>query len=233
MRSHRLLLGCFALLHGCGGSVASVASVETVDAGGSDAGADVGAVNDASSVLDAKTSTSPCPAAVPAKDSECPLPGLVCEYGTDVNVACDTLAQCFAGTTAPSAWYVTPPEGSSCPTIAGLPQGCPPSLAAASAENNVICAPVDLLCGYPEGLCICGHVGPVQAGPFWVCGEPVAGCPTSRPRYGSSCSGAESGLTCDYGSCTSLPSAALMTCQNGYWQYEDPMCPPSAATSSP
>src|SRR5277367_907558 len=61
-----------------------------------------------------------CPAALPSDGGSCALPGeLDCEYGTDWNPMCNTLADCWRGGPLNATWQLeTPASGanSPCPT---------------------------------------------------------------------------------------------------------------------
>src|SRR5262249_2456478 len=68
----------------------------------------------------------------------------------------------------------------------------------ASAPSGA-CSNTSLRCEYGATLCGCTSS---QTGPSWTCITPDAGCPSVRPRLGSTC--APANQFCDYGSCVGL-----------------------------
>jgi hypothetical protein len=210
-----LAASTFALSAGCGGATAS--------GGGPDAGAtspDSEAPSpDGGASLEA--GSTGCPGAAPSGGAGC-AGTLVCEYGSDPDVRCDTLARCESG-----QWTVTPPaRGVECATTSA-PE-CPASFANLSTQDS--CDPVDISCFYPQARCSCAtHCGMAvflapDGGPMatWCClgpsGQP--GCPTLRPRIGTACSAPM--LFCDYGGCSGNVS---LECKDGVWQPEVIACP--------
>jgi hypothetical protein len=162
-----------------------------------------------------------CPSTAPANFSAC-SGTLTCEYGTDPNIQCDTLAVCENG-----RWTTTsPPANPLCPTSAPGANGCPSSYTAVPIGKG--CSG-EIECAYPEGRCSCtvALAGPAQidAGARWECEAPQTGCPEPRPRAGTACSAA--GKECDYGGCT-LPGGTNMVCTNGTWTPGPTACPLSA-----
>jgi hypothetical protein len=177
---------------GCGGSTTTQA---TADAG-------------------APPGISPCPAGVPAAGSLCQQP-LGCEYGSDPDLRCDTVANCLHG-----AWMVAPPaSGAACESV--LSPSCPPSHAALRAQDA--CDAVGASCAYSEARCACaatcGHVGfeaPDGAvSTRWCCldAPPGPSCPSPRPRLGAPCD--TEGQICDYGDCS---GNVAVECSLGTWQ---------------
>ena len=162
-----------------------------------------------------------CPSSVPAQNAPCSPADLTCEYGSDSNVQCDTVARCQAG-----RWEVQyPVKGQSCPSP-GIEKGCPSSFGAVPQGKE--CTSFGLQCGYPQGRCACtlafGPPVPVDAGAGrWYCEAPQQGCPQPRPRIGSACSlsGAQ---YCDYGACT-LPGGTSLSCVSGIWHESMSACP--------
>jgi hypothetical protein len=168
-----------------------------------------------------------CPAALPAARSSCTKVGLECEYGTDLDLACNAVARCDA-----TGWQIvpnttshpcpTPPNGGSCPaTFASVSQG------------STCTAPPSTSCWYPEGDCTCevycgsqypvGHECDAGTPTTWVCnatGE--ASCPSVRPHLGTACS--TEGQTCSYGDCTS----PTVQCTSGSWRQLQVGCPISS-----
>ena len=162
-----------------------------------------------------------CPTSPPSQGAACSKKGLECEYGTDVNLRCNTLATCDA------SWIVTQPQ-SGCPTPPPGPS-CPASYA--SVPKGSTCAAATT-CSYPEGNCACeiycGPQGPVgrvcDAGTplTWQCTGASAGCPAIRPHAGTACT--QDQQVCQYGDCSD-PS---MRCQNGAWHDQQQGCPVSS-----
>ena len=133
-----------------------------------------------------------------------------CQYGSDPNIACDTLSICTEG-----VWEsAIPVPGFSCPTGVPGEGGCPKTYP--GNGTGPACSPQALGCAYPEGLCICGPPGsgdplpPNDAGVFWACDNPGPNCPEPRPAAGSLCNG--DGLTCSY----DVQNLELQ-CTNGRW----------------
>jgi hypothetical protein len=169
-----------------------------------------------------------CPASAPSTGTACAEQGLACEYGTDSNVNCNTVARCQSG-----SWQVTPPgDLITCPSPGVVP-GCPSSFA--DVPRGTACSPNGLICGYPQGRCTCnygfGGPVPVDAGSgSWRCENPNAGCPTPRPRIGSSCS-VPATLVCDYGGCM-LPGGTDLQCLGGTWTEQPVACPAGAGVGA-
>jgi len=144
---------------------------------------------------------------------------LLCEFGDDPLVQCNALASCGVD----GAWIVSgPPDvgDSGCPTV--LPPACPSTFAAAE-DASVACSPSLLFCTYPDGMCACDPDGFTPDGGAyayaWTCSAPPAsGCPSTRPRFGTACTGAS---TCAYTTypCGSYESA----CSCGAWRRAE--CP--------
>jgi hypothetical protein len=130
----------------------------------------------ANQVVSCPAVTLTCPATPPEDGAACADGALgTCEYGDDVLWGCDTIASCSMGT-----WSVSStPIGMTCPST--LDSRCPSSFADAMAGTS--CAPAGLACLYPEGKCQCGQ------GAVFTCNVPAAGCPATRPRIGTPCSG--------------------------------------------
>ncbi len=164
-----------------------------------------------------------CPSQSPVASSACSSKGLECEYGTDPNIACDTIARCD-----PSGWSVTTPSTQGCPTPPLAP-ACPGTFAAVK-EGASCTTPIS--CAYGQGTCSCGvYCGPqypvghtCEAGTpnTWHCeGGGGQGCPEVRPRVGSAC--ASDKLSCSYGDCNSIS----VVCQAGLWHTQHYGCPVS------
>jgi hypothetical protein len=164
--------------------------------------------------------SSSCPTQAPAAATACTPVGVECEYGSDVDLACNTIARCDA-----SGWTLTPPRTSGCPT--------PPNPSACAATYGGV--PQQQTCGaaasctYPEGTCSCevycgpqypvGH--PCDAGTpmTWQCTGAGQACPAARPHVGSTCT--PEGQLCNYGDCNST----ALVCQNGTWHTQVTGCP--------
>ena len=146
---------------------------------------------------------SACPATMPAVGSPCsgfsPVGG--CEYGDDPWHACNTILVCYGG----PAWSLKPSDGS-CPGL--VPAECPATLADARAVSMCSSGQTDHpTCRYPDGVCNC------TTGPAFTCSPPPgAGCPATRPRSGTPCSG--SCPTWGTGQC----DGESMVCGCGVWQ---------------
>jgi hypothetical protein len=184
------------LVAACGGAVVGPLQ---------DGGSDGGPIQDGGS--------SYCPSSPPAEGSACSRENLYCEYGTDPNLACNTVAECALG-----HWSVQQPYGQ-CPTPPN-PSACPDTFASVPVGEH--CGTlVGTTCSYPQGFCGCsiGNGGPypedAAAVATWICDSPQAGCPMPRPTLGTDCS--HDGLECDYSPC-SLPSGTSLVCQDGTWQ---------------
>jgi hypothetical protein len=161
-----------------------------------------------------------CPTSPPSQGAACSHPGLTCEYGSDPNVYCDTVAQCMGG-----AWEVNVPPPSGCPTPPN-PSACPATFASVPVGQH--CGNlVGTTCDYAQGFCGCAvpSMGPypddASAVAIWICDSPQAGCPMPRPKLGTACS--QEGLQCDYSPC-SLPTGTSLVCQSGAWQEQQFGC---------
>jgi hypothetical protein len=201
---HPVALAFSLILAACGGSTSTLGSTDGGDAGN---GGDDGG----SSPLGPE-----CPAATPASGTSC-TGSTACEYGSDPDLRCDTVATCTAGHFVLSQ----PTSSSSCATT--NPSTCPASYAALTQGAGSTCSPSGITCEYPEARCSCethcgmigfeGDGGPVSR---WCCPDapPGAGCPSPRPRLGSSCTAA-SDTVCDYGFCS---GNVALQCVGGVWQ---------------
>jgi hypothetical protein len=212
--STRLAALALALVAGCGLG-------HTDEPSGGDGGSSGGGSGGSSGGGSSGGGSSPCPASAPAGGTPCTTLGLTCEYGTDPDRACNTVAACAHS----GAWSVTAAEPApACPTPAHS-GSCPATYGAVPVGSA--CASTDLACAYPEGRCEClvplsgpPHVG---GGSFWACDQPGAGCPQPRPRLGSPCT-APASAACDYGGC-SLPNGVSLVCQQGVWTEGPKACP--------
>lgn len=187
----------FAATAACGGQVAG----GLPDAGGgNDGGGQPSAI---------------CPVSVPTENSSCSHEGAECEYGTNTDYLCNTIAMCQGG-----QWLYSKGTGAMCST--GLGPDCP-------AQSSLVdvggaCSPYGERCNYPDYVCECSYpAGPPTANPEWECENPAQGCPIPRPRLGSACN-APASLSCDYGSCT-VSGGVRLSCQAGAWVRESVACP--------
>ncbi len=162
----------------------------------------------------------PCPVTAPTSGAACDVEGEDCEYGASWWLVCDLLLRCTGG------HWVTPPNGASC---GWLDAGgtCPATFAAASAfDGGIECPAPD--CQYPEGYCEClvgcgggGQLPRPELAGRWACMEASAGCPSPRPRLGTSC---EAGTGCGYG--WPCGCGQSQSCVDGVWQGSPtPVCP--------
>lgn len=203
-RMKRLVALGFCVLTGCGGSVTG--SPEH-DGGAADSAADSGTSWD---MPDAGGPWSPvCPTSVPAIDSPCSAGALVtCEYGDAWwDVSCNTVFTCSSGT-----WIEDHPSSQTCfAAPAPNSSSCPASPTDIHAGTD--CSDALLTCYYGMGAyCQCGGSINPEAAVIWACG-PTAGCPSTRPRLGATCS---SGEMCYYGD----SSGFFESCVDGFWQAE-------------
>ena len=143
-----------------------------------------------------------CPPTAPTAGTPCGQPSFYdCEYGDDPFIGCNTVMTCTATGWTQQQSLPTPATG--CPT--GEPS-CPSSFASA-ADGGVTCpdyAP-NLICGYPEGFCVCNG--------GWDCSPLANECPATRPRAGTPCDP-------DGGGCQSWGVACTgdaMRCACGIW----------------
>ncbi|HEY1695362.1 MAG TPA: hypothetical protein VGG39_24505 [Polyangiaceae bacterium] len=155
-----------------------------------------------------------CPGSAPVAESAC-TGSFECEYGDDPDVSCDTVATCNSG-----RWLVRPAT-QGCAISAGA--GCPATYAALLQQS--LCTPENLECAFAEARCTCathcGMVGRPEA--TWCCPDAPQsgnGCPSPRPRIGSTCS--TSGTVCDYGGCD---GNVTLQCSGGSWQPTQVGCP--------
>lgn len=153
-----------------------------------------------------------CPATAPAPGSACELnnDNTWCEYGTSWwAIGCNTVLECVN-----EQWMDAPtspcfpqpgPNASSCPSDP------------LSIQPDTPCAEANLACYYGEGpYCVCRsragcQGGDAATGGVWLCG-PSGGCPTVRPRLGSSCS--VSSTYCYYNDASGIE----LVCSGGTWQ---------------
>jgi hypothetical protein len=221
------------LVAGCGAVVSpstpSDASVAPRDAESREAGSDTGLTSHDAPVGDVASPdtgvSGGCPATLPAVGLPCSQSDLECEYGSDPNENCDSVAICRSG-----EWSVEPPTAS---PVCGTsnPAACPSSYSAVQGMTTCDTAAVDIPCYYPEARCACTTscvgvacgVGGADSGPdpaTWGCDVPTPAspdCPVPRPRLGAPCSIVVA--TCDYASCGG--GIALACTADGIWQLSE------------
>lgn len=194
-------LGVFVLVLGCGGA--------TTNIGGGDASADQSASDQSASDVTVDTSLSAsCPASPPTEGQSCSLSeGFQCEYGTKFWAFCDQLYACTGGAWHTMMGFCPGEENADCPSsFSQITAGA--DCTAQSKSNET--------CNYAQGACqcegFCGGAFMPDAGITWKCDAPDPGCPSERPRFGSTCTG---NATCNYDICC---AGSTMQCQNGTWQ---------------
>jgi hypothetical protein len=175
----------------------------------------------ATPVVGSLPGSSPCPAALPADGTPCPVPSLICDYpGVDPAGICRPRATCELKTPAPITWTVTQPA-STCGTH---PSPCPVSFA--SIPLGGACpmgaSPFQTTCDYPEGRCGCvscfddaGANGTMWSCRTWDAGA-GSGCPARAPLAGSACGTPDA--FCFYGGCGQISIGDDLQCEGGYWQ---------------
>jgi hypothetical protein len=157
----------------------------------------------------------PCPTGEPPAGLLCSPNGLECEYGSNPDLACNSLAECEK-----SVWTYLNGTGTNCPI-----NSCP--LTYDRIIQGGHCDTVGSSCGYPAGTCSCGSEGPIMisldgsvAGPTWHCVAATPACPSPRPRLGTTCP--TDGQFCDYGACV---GGIAIQCTAGTWQEAFTACP--------
>jgi hypothetical protein len=157
----------------------------------------------------------PCPTGEPPAGLLCSPDGLECEYGSNPDLSCNSLAECEK-----SEWTYLNGAGANCPI-----NSCP--LTYDKITDGGHCDTAGSSCGYPAGTCSCGSDGPLRvsldgsvAGPTWHCVPATAACPSPRPRLGATCP--TDGQFCDYGACA---GGIAIQCTAGTWQEAFTACP--------
>ena len=180
MLRRALALGLvFFAVAACGGTTQGASDAGTTDAGGA------------------------CPATAPADGDDCEGT-FQCEYGDDPRWVCNTVATCKQG-----FWSIAAGGGSDCPTPATNPAAC------SQLQPNTSCSDTSVSCRNGDSFCACilpGALPIVDGGapsPVWMCGQPGAGCPSSRPKLGTAC--AQPNLECSYAPC-GTPSGLDVEC---------------------
>jgi len=155
-----------------------------------------------------------CPDAPPANGSACENQALICEYGSDPNLSCETLSVCQG-----QGWVTTSPAaGATCPTTLPGAGNCP-----STPPTEGSGCPAGASCAYAQGICACTIPGPYQSGYQWTCEAPGTDCPQPRPRAGSACSAR--GLICEYGICGAPGDGPeVLTCAGGEWAVSQGVC---------
>ena len=162
------------------------------------------------------TPTLLCPVRPPPLGTSCET-AAQCEYGTNIEPACNALFTCSRGkwtTVGLSAACAPPDAGLSCAvSYAAVPAGmdCTPDGGHLSYEPT---------CSYPQGSCYCSGSINHATSPAWICVPTPTGCPQPPADMGQPCT--RDGLDCDYGGCY---GGAAVTCSSGVWQALDFRCP--------
>jgi hypothetical protein len=183
-----------------------------------------------------------CPAA--STEGPCSKEGLLCEYGTDYNAACNTIRICSGGRWAsPITFGGAGKCPGSVPTVPPNPASCaatrPAVPAGDSCSNKITCA-------YDGSICSCGVFCPnypirmpdcnPDAGVTtsccdttkvaWHCFDGPKYCATSRPRIGTAC--VTDGESCAFEEAVEC-GQSRMECRGGVWQIANTSCPASTA----
>ncbi len=173
-----------------------------------------------------------CPTKRPVDNTQCKVPGSVCEYGDTPDITCNPRVECVDSDTSmtTNGGQRRPPAWSTDPAIGGcIVHTCPDTFASITAGTSCDSAAdagnaAEYLCAYPEGLCGCstGPDGSHAHARRWDCAPaPHSSCPAGRPHIGEACTG--TGLTCDYGSCIFKHGTAVH-CDGNTWQATEVPC---------
>jgi hypothetical protein len=153
-----------------------------------------------------------CPSTVPAQGAECHS-SLSCEYGSDTQHWCATLAACNG-----SQWNVATP-GNTC----GMhPDTCPATYASVVRGSTCPTSGI-MICDYDEGRCACapcrtptsGVISPVE----WTCRAWASGgngCPPVAPLAGTAC--ATPNQLCSYDNLCGVRVGLNYKCDGGAWR---------------
>lgn len=203
---------------GAGGSGQASGSSGTDQSGatsGSSSGSRSGSSSGGSGGSSGSVSDGPCPTSEPPVGLLCSPNGLECEYGSNPDLACNSLFECEK-----SEWTNANGPGGTCPI-----NSCPLTYDRITQGGH--CDPAGSSCGYPAGTCSCGSEGPIEinldggaAGPTWHCTAATSACPSPRPRLGTPCP--SSGQFCNYGACA---GGIAIQCTGGAWQEAFTACP--------
>ena len=145
----------------------------------------------------------PCPSSAPADGDDC-QGNVQCEYGDDPRWVCNTVATCKQG-----FWSIGSVD-SDCPTPTTNPPAC------AQLQPNATCSNTGTTCREGDVFCACIYGGePLldAGGPIatYTCAQPTPGCPSSRPKLGTTCT--QANLTCSYAPC-GTPSGLDVQCDS-------------------
>jgi hypothetical protein len=153
-----------------------------------------------------------CPSVPPPNSAICTDPNLACQYGSDPDIACDTLSVCTPGN-GESFWVTTTPVTTAgvCPTSRPGTAACPATYPASGQSCTATAE-----CAYPEGLCTCSMFS-AGSGFVFTCEDPGAGCPEPRPQPGTPCNDPNAEETCVYGDCDVAGEDLQLGCENGIW----------------
>src|SRR5580658_370205 len=189
----------------------------TGSSSGSSSGAGSGSSSGGSGASSGSVSgpPGPCPTGEPPAGLLCAPDGLECEYGSNPDLACNSLAECEK-----SVWSYLNGTGANCPI-----NSCPLTYDRITEGGH--CEPAGSSCGYPAGTCSCGSEGLIISsldgsvvGPTWHCVAATPACPSPRPRLGTTCP--TDGQFCDYGACA---GGIAIQCTAGTWQEAFTACP--------
>jgi hypothetical protein len=208
LRSTTLTL--FFCLPACGG-VVTTTPPERADSGSTSNDARHDARHEASADAHREPSADAlanvCPISRPTAGAECAVSDIDCEYGSDPELACDTLMDCLDG-----GWASSGPADAGCATTNSAL--CPAMFSAITQDGACAIDAGGLAgveCYYPEARCWCS-LGTAPA--TWQCDTDTStSCPEPRPRIGSPCEATDVALACNYASCL------VQICRLGSWQF--------------
>jgi hypothetical protein len=178
--------------------------------------------------LGACGSSLSCPSTQPTDGSNCSNLNLACEYSTNTQNLCTTLATCQDALDfndpGKNVWSVAAPAAS---CMTSNPAACPATVD--DVPIGQTCTPTGQSCVYPEGKCTCVPCDPT--GVAWECrkfGDGLeTGCPTMRPLIGSKCT--TPNLSCSYDSSCNVSFGPNIVCTNSTWQPTNAAPAPCAA----
>jgi hypothetical protein len=225
----RSILAVLLLASACGGKTTGSETNATTADGGVDSG------------------PGPLPPDCPPASIEgaCSKEGLLCEYGSDYNAACNTIRICSGGSWASPISFGGPTKcPGSVPSLPPNPAECAPNregiVAGASCTTKTTC-------NYDGAQCSCGVFCPsfpirmrdcdADAGittsccdttkVAWYCFDGPKYCASTRPRIGTPCAAGES---CAFEVPTEC-GQSRMECRSGVWQLANTSCPVSTAAA--
>jgi len=168
-----------------------------------------------------------CPPDAPTDGETCGPSNGTCEYGQNVDPACNTVARCSSKR---FVWVVD--QGTHCPST--CPAHFDEQAPGASCNGTDVCTYLEATCGCAgaidgawtligggsnnvadggdEAGSDGGDAGASAIGQ-WRCVRPGNGCPARRPIEGTSCT---TPMDCDYGTCVFGVPLSL-SCVDGLW----------------